>query len=152
MNVYSYVIPGLYKVDAQVVGEVCEKLQESEGGLTPQRLVDASRDPEAETHELFEWRDRIAAENYRIAQAQKVIQSIVCQRDETQPESIERAFVCTPGWKSRYVEMQCALTNAKYKAYLLEQAKRDMEVFTAKYHRLKELAGVVEAMNRARGL
>ena len=57
-----------------------------------------------------------------------------------------RGFVSTPGGKSIYVNIDTALRQEKYRTYLLEQARKDCEVFQAKYRTVNELASVVEAM------
>ena len=59
---YSYRVPGLQKAPAEVTGRVFEELANSEGGLSPRTLVDASRDENAPLHNEFEWRDDVAAE------------------------------------------------------------------------------------------
>ena len=143
---YSYVLPDLYKVDAQTVGRLCEKLQQSKTGLTPDSLVAASRDERSPTHALFEWRDDVAAELYRKEQARQIIKNLVVTRREILPGTKERGFVCTPGGQSVYVTLDSALSNETWKAHLLQQAKADMEIFTAKYHRLLEIALVIDAM------
>ena len=59
---YSYRVPGLQKAPAEVTGRVFEALANSESGLSPRTLVDASRDVNAPLHNEFEWRDDVAAE------------------------------------------------------------------------------------------
>ena len=148
---YTYRVPGLYKTPAEIAGSVCQQLQNSADGLTPRTLLDASRDVNAPLHKEFEWRDDVAAEKYRLRQAQGIIQNIVVveitKADEV-PKA-DRAFVCTPGGKSAYVSLQSALTNDKWREYLLGEAKREMQSFEQKYRRIKELAGVMEAIDEA---
>lgn len=148
MAAYEYKFPGMYKIPAQTVGELCEKLQESETGLTPSSFVDASRDPESPTHSMIEWRDDVAAEAYRIEQAANIIRSIVVIQEDTDPVEKDRGFVVTPGGKSVYVSMQSALNNEEWKEHLLAQARKDMIAFKAKYRRIAELAAVIDEMDK----
>ena len=73
------------KADPNIAAKVFEELSESVG-LTPESLLDASRDEDAPLHKEFEWDDSVAAEKYRVTQAGHLIRSIVIQ---TVPESDE---------------------------------------------------------------
>lgn len=59
-------------VDANIVGNVCERISKN-GGLTASKLVDYSRPETAETHCLFDWNDEYAAEKWREYTARNVI-------------------------------------------------------------------------------
>lgn len=138
---------GFKKVSAQTVGEVCEELERSEAGLTPQSLLDASRNENAPLHNAFEWDDTIAAEKWRIEQARQLIANIRIVRSTDADERDKvRGFVSTPGRQGVYVSMDTALRRDELRSYLLEQAKRDSQIFLAKYRKLEELASVTEAM------
>ena len=142
---YQYKVRGLQKAPAQVAGEVCEKLQNSPGGLTPKTLVEASRDKDAPLHGEFEWRDDVAAELYRENQAGGIIRNIVIVSEEQ--DKPDRAFVSTPGRTGNYVALDAALNNAQWSAHLLEQAKSDMVAFLAKYRRVERLTKVNAAIS-----
>ena len=150
MAAFEYRVPGLFKTPADVAGAECERLQNSKQGLSPATLLDASRDVNAPLHGEFEWRDDVAAEKYRLGQAQKIIQNlriVVTRSDGTQEQ--ERSFVATPGGKSRYVTLAAAMSNDSWRQHLLEQAKEDMIIFQSKYRRLEELADVNAAIAKA---
>lgn len=142
---YRYKFDGLHKVSANVAGQILQELTESEGGLTPQKLVDASRDENHPLHCEFEWDDSVAAEAYRITQAKQLIRDITIVHDEEQKKT-DRGFVITPGGNHVYVPLNDALNNEEWKTNLLNAAKRDMIAFVAKYRRLQELTAVIEPM------
>ena len=142
---YRYKFNGLHKVSADIAGQVCQELNESEGGLTPQKLVDVSRDVNHPLHAEFEWDDSIAAEAYRITQAKQLIRDITIVHDEEEKKA-DRGFVITPGGNHVYVPLHDALSNEEWKNNLLLSAKRDMITFIAKYRRLQELTNVIEPM------
>jgi len=146
--VYEYRVKGLVKAPAQVAGEIMEQLEQSEQGLSPASLLDASRDENAPLHGEFEWRDDIAAEQYRLNQASGIIRNIVRITVETQEEVPVRAFVSTGERKQTYVSIATALTNEQWRKNLLESAKRDMQAFTAKYRNLDEMSEVLTAMQK----
>lgn len=145
---YAYHIPGLQKNPIEVVSKVLNELANSDGGLTPKTLLDASRDVSAPLHNEFEWNDGIAAEKYREYQARQIILNVYVQysTDEQEREQQERAFVPVPGGKSAYVTLKTAMTNDEWKAHLMEEAKRDMKSFAAKYRRLTELQDLIHEM------
>lgn len=146
---YRFATGAVHKVSAQSVGEVCEQLEKSEGGLSPQALLDASRNPDAPLHDEFDWDDTVAAKKWRLEQARLLIAHVRIVRSDDEQERQdykERGFVSTPGRQSVYVSMDTALHRDDYRKHLLEQARRDSETFIAKYRRIEQLAAVVTAM------
>ena len=144
---YSYKIPGLYKAPAEVAGAVCQQLQDSEAGLSPTTLLDASRDPDAPLHGEFEWRDDVAAERYRLSQAQGLIRNLCIVTQKADGSSAkDRMFVSAPGGQTQYVALQSALSREDWRDHLLEQARGECKAFLAKYRRLQALAGINSAM------
>ena len=134
------------KVDAQTVGEICEELEKGERGLSPQSLLDVSRDENAPLHDAFTWDDTEAAEKWRLEEARLLIANIRIVRSTDTVERV-RGFVSTPGRKNVYVSLDTALHKEEYKNHLLEQARRDTEAYMAKYRTLAELANVITAMD-----
>lgn len=147
MAAYEYVFPGLYKAPAQKVGELLEKLEKSGAGLSPETLLAASRPKKALLHGEFEWDDGVAAEKWRLRQAQAIIQSVRVVIQTTDREERERGFVSAPGRQSAYVALETAMGRGEYEAHLFGQAWRDMESFMAKYRRLEKLAPVIRAID-----
>lgn len=146
---YEFSIKGVHKVSAQVVGELIDELSNKGTEVTPELIVEMSRDPDSPTHGEFEWDDTVAAEKYRTEQARLLIAHIRVVREDDQENEQDvkvRAFVSTPGRNSVYVPLQNALSNDVYREHLLKQAKNDCMVFLAKYRKLSELAGVTAAM------
>lgn len=146
---YEYRVKGLQKVSAQVAGEIMEQLEQSEAGLSTASLLDASRDENAPLHGEFEWRDDVAAEQYRLNQAGGIIRNVYRITIETQEQAPVRAFVPTGERQNAYVSIATALTNEQWRKNLLEQAKRDMQAFSCKYRNITELSDVLTAMKKA---
>ena len=65
-------IAGFKQEDAQTVGELCAMLEQSNDGLSPRTLLEASRDESSPIHHMFEWDDRIAGEQWRLEQAASI--------------------------------------------------------------------------------
>lgn len=130
------------KADANVVGRVCEEL-EKEGRLNAQELVDVSRDEGAPMHDLFEWDDKVAAEKYRYVQAQQYIRSIVVRQTDRQITT--RAFSSIAN--KQYVSTTKALSKADTRRVILRNAMNELRAFKSKYQSLKELDGVINAID-----
>ena len=145
---YEYRVKGLQQAPAQVAGEMMEALEQSEKGLTPETLLYANRDENAPLHNEFEWDDTLAAEKYRLKQASGIIRNVYRITVETEKADYVRAFVPTGEIKNAYVSVASALTNKQWRANLLEQAKRDMYSFQAKYRSLSELSDVIAEMRK----
>lgn len=146
---YSYgKMSNLFKNPAEVAGPVCLKLKESKIGLSPETLLEASRAEDAPLHNEFEWDDTVAAEKFRKEQARFIIRNLEIHRVDapTVEYPKERAFLYTGEKKTGYVPMKDILTNDEWRTNLLNAAKRDMNYFIAKYHRLEELTKIINDM------
>ena len=148
---YSYgAFSGMFKNPADVAGKVLTQLKESKTGLTPESLVDASREETAPLHNEFEWDDNVAAEKYRREQARYIIRHLIIEevKLEEPPHVKDRAFVYTGNVKTGYVPLKDALENKTWRENLLAAAKREMKYFVSKYDRLEELAEVIVPMKQ----
>ena len=74
-------------VDAQVVGEVTERLTEKHGSMTPDIMVRAATAKKSPIHDCFTWDDSHAAHEHRKGQARKILRAlvIVLEPDVTEP-------------------------------------------------------------------
>ena len=168
---YKYKNGAVHRVSAAVAGPICQRLHDAKI-LTPKNLVDEARPEDSPLHPEFDWDDSIAAEKWREEQARQVIKTIILYESDTQNERIvkleevsreepegfagedntfmtgDRAFVSTGERNHRYVPIAVALTNDEWKANLLKDAKKDMQAFITKYHRLAELANIIDNMNK----
>lgn len=69
--------------------EALKAIAKRDGGLLrPQAVVDDARDEDSPLHGAFEWDDGVAAEKYRIDQAQRLIRSfyVIVDRENRQTE------------------------------------------------------------------
>lgn len=136
---YQWKEASCIKADAQAAGEVCEALEAS-GGLTPQRLVDASRPKDAPLHDEFEWNDRKAAEKYREHQAGHIIRCLVIAPEEPKETPIRAYFPVTE--RKQYTHIMKITSNEDMQLAMLERALRELTAYQAKYATLKELKPV----------
>ena len=123
------------KADAQVAGEVCEEL-EREGRLTPENLVEVSKDENAPLHNEFEWNDATAAKKYRRSQAQFIIQMLVVKSSDNEEEEKKppvRAFFAIDKERRNYESVVTILESKDKTATLREQVVKELACFYGKY-------------------
>ncbi len=146
--VYKYSIKGLYKTPASIAGAVCESLANSDGGLTPRRLLDASRPESAPLHGEFEWNDEKAAECYRESQAAGIIKNLIVVETEEQTAESCRAFVNVHSKQNlgNYHPIKVVLDTPDMYEQMMKAARRDMMSFIAKYKSLEKVSRVIDQM------
>ena len=74
-----------FGLDPQTAGEELDRIKHRDGTIAPGVVVDEARPEEAPLHPAFEWRDPVAAEQYRVIQAKTLIRQVrvIC------PEPVE---------------------------------------------------------------
>jgi hypothetical protein len=142
--VYEWKQASRCKVSAQVAGEVCEELNKT-GGLTAQRLLDASRAEDAPLHSEFEWRDDVAAEEYRKDQARHIIQCLTISVEE-KPQV--RAFLNIETLSPAYIPTIEIMSDEEKTAKMLENALRELDAFQKKYSTLTQLNTIFEMVEK----
>lgn len=144
--VYQWKTGSRHKVSAAVAAEVMDRLAE-EDRLNAQELVDESRPEDAPLHCEFEWDDSIAAEKWREEQAGALIRHLVVRIEANEQEYPTRQYFMVQKEANTYEPIQVILKDEDKTAMLLEQAKRELQAFKAKYAGLKELAAVISAID-----
>lgn len=142
-----------YPVPAQVAGEHLENLKQQNGGIiTPQIVLDDSRDEQAVLHSCFTWDDSVAAENYRLYQARKIISSLTVTVEKInapeEPKMVTALVNISPlRTKGKYVSVEVAMNDVAYREQVLQNALSELRAFQNKYSTYKELAGVCKAID-----
>lgn len=148
--VYEYKVP-YAKVSAQEAGEELARIECEHGGLTPELVVDASREESAPLHPVFEWNDRKAAERYRIVQAGSLIRNVTVKIDEVPRMEPVRAFVNVAPVRKRkgvFVSVKTAMDDADSRETVIARALAELEKVKEKYKNLQELAGIFAEIDR----
>lgn len=134
----------LGKVSAQTAGEICEQL-ESEGRLTAEALVEASRPKDAPLHDAFEWDNRKAAAEWRKQQARNIINSIQIVVQEAEPV---RAFFNIERKAPEYLSIATICREPGNYQALLRQATAELRAFRRKYNQIEELNSIFAMIDR----
>ena len=137
-----------YKVDANVVGKVLEKIERRNGSVTTKAFLEESRSKKCPTHFMFEWDDTIAAEKYRLSQAAMIINQIECVVEgvsdpvpafvNVKVKSVKKSAV--------FINIETAIADDEMRAQLLQNALRELKAFEKKYQGLQELDFVYQAI------
>lgn len=145
--VYKFKPMSMISADAQIAGEVCEKLTQTVG-LTAENLLNASRAEDAPLHNEFEWDNDVAAEAYRIDQARYIIRQLVVVPDDDDDEDditpVTRAFFTVE--KSKYEPIGIILKDEEKSSVLFSKALKELAAFQRKYAALKQLKPVFDAI------
>lgn len=72
-------------VPAETAAEELNRIREEAGQLTTEAVIEAARPDDAPLHNAFEWDDSVAAEEYRKAQARKLLKGIVIVVENHEP-------------------------------------------------------------------
>ena len=147
---YKYAVKRLYKVPAEDAGRELERIRTKYGVLKPKDVVEESKDDSSVLHSIFQWDNNKAADSWRIQQAADLIRNVIVTVDSKEVKCNVRAFVSvseSPFSVASYVPIDEALRNEYTRKQLLEDAKRDMASFSAKYRTLDELGGIIDQMD-----
>lgn len=86
-------------IPAQTAGEELDRIRRRDGHIAPRVVVDEARPEDAPLHPAFEWRDEVAAENWREHEARQLVRQV---RVITPPvERTPEPRVCVPNQQRR---------------------------------------------------
>ncbi len=133
----------MFKTPAEEAYKVMSQLAQ-EDNLNAQALVDVSRPEEAVLHQDFEWRDEIAAEEYRKGTARNMINSIVIVREEQVDQEPIRAYFHIEHSNPNYEHVEIIMQDEDKSEKLFHLALRELTAFRAKYNSLKQFKKLFE--------
>jgi len=135
----------------KVVKEL-ESIRKKHGGvLRPKDVVAFAENPKTELHRKFEWDDSEAAKKYRLEQARYLIRFTVTLVGED-PEPFQMYYSIQedrPAGDS-YRHIVDVMSDKELKAKMLSQAFREADAWSKRYSRFEELAGVFDAIAKAK--
>lgn len=126
---------------------------------TSQQIVDKARDENTELHDLFEWRDDVAAEQWRKEQANNILRKLkvtIIPDERPAPGTMTsipvtpitaRMFYGDPEKTSGFVSVMKVMNNEDTYNALLKRAKDELLSYEHKYSMLTELKPVFQAIH-----
>ena len=77
MKTYNWKLKGLSKkIDAELAVKELQRINELHGELTPEIIVNESKNENSILHNYFEWDNKKAADNWRLHQARMMLNNI----------------------------------------------------------------------------
>jgi hypothetical protein len=142
--------PRLRKADPQKIGDALDKVSKSHGGkLDAPDVVEAAKPKDHVLHPLFDWSDKVAAEQWRLSQARQIIRSIrIVRMDDDEP--LYPAYVSITAKDGRsYRHTNEVLTSRDLQEKVLISAERELQAFERRYSRLLDVCELIRAARQA---
>lgn len=147
---------GKYPVTAAEAAQCLAEIEAEYGYLTPDLVVERSKNSSFALHKCFEWDDAVAANKHRREQARHLIGDLVIVYPtadlQTTPREVRiyhniiapepDAQVQEYPSKTAYLSISRILPNQSHKTKLLLSAFKDFRNFYRKYGHLNELAKI----------
>ena len=122
---------------------------------TASQIVEMARDPEKESHVLFEWNDTLAAQEWRKEQARLVMRNLKVEFVHEETDSDERKkftpvrlFYGNPVEKEGFAAITTIMENKDMYDQLLDRAKMEIKSYRKKYSMLKELEPLFDVIDK----
>ena len=134
------------KVKASVVGETLEQIESECGIVTKEEFLERSRDLDSPTHDLFEWNDSKAAEQYRLNQSQQIIGHLkITYVNAEKKEQKIRAYVNVSDQRfhSGYMATFAALSDDEKKEIVLGNIRKELDQFVERNKAFEGLADLL---------
>lgn len=119
------------------------------GRLLPKDIVAFAKNPNTALHSDFEWNDGLAAMEWRIEQARRIIRiNIELLPGTVTPMQTFVSLAADRRGEGGYRDAKTVMGDSELRAMLVADALAEMEYFERKYRMLSELAEIFEAMDR----
>lgn len=145
-------------LEAGTVRAALVGLHDANGGvLTAKAVVDAARPEDSILHRFFTWNDPVAGERWRLHQAGILIRRVkltITRPDLSGPKKVviqvHRQFESLPSDRPGYRTIETIVGKRGRRAELVAMALAELEAVRRRFSDLEELAGVWEALSKAR--
>ena len=138
-------------IDAQTAGSELDRIRRRDGTIKPAVVVDEARPKEAPLHPAFEWRDPVAAEQWREHQASKlikVVRVVPSAPQEARVASVRPVTQVAPLVVEQYNPMAREVQQA---IGLVTEARRSIEALKLRTQRMGDRRSMI-ALGVAFGL
>jgi hypothetical protein len=144
--------------DARLIGEVVDEIVEEKGRVVPSDLVEAATPDDAPLHRFFQWDNQIAARQYRLDQARRLLRAVeveivVRAADGSVGKEWTRTYRNVkvagdgeaqdgrnPPRQSVYIPIVIARTEPDMMAQIIQEAGRYLRAWRAKYRQYLAIA------------
>lgn len=128
-----------YKVPAQVAGEEVERIARIKP-LTPETIVEESKEQQSPLHPIFEWDNERAGHEWRKQQARVMLGNLVTvQIEEVELKEPTRAFINVAKQESSYTAVDVVLKDEDLFNQVRSQALAELDAYQRKYQEFLDL-------------
>jgi hypothetical protein len=133
---------------AAVIAPKLFELEQRDGHLTPEAVLEDARSPRSPLHQFFEWDDSKAAEQHRLATARTLTRAVayrvkVLEGDAAKYTPMFVRLREGEDEKPVYVPLTRAMASPSLRDQMLDNARRDLETWIRRYRTLTALANVM---------
>lgn len=126
-------------------------MEANNGFINAEIVAAAAEDSSSSLHDAFEWDDDVAAHQYRLTQARKILRSlrVVIEVEEAEEEEFELGrFIIDAGPKEMpYVRADIVAGNAALHQEAIERATRALKGIRDRYKEIHELDHIWSAIS-----
>lgn len=133
----------------QAVGEELNRIRTARGKLIAADVLEEAADPASPLHAGFEWDDSIAAADYRLQQARKLIVSIRVLNSPTAKPMVAFVSVRTPGDGRSYQPTAEAMGDEQMKERVLDEIRTFIESMERRWSHFNEVGAVLARLKTA---
>ena len=124
---------------AQKYGEVLFALEEQHQGITAELILQQATSKLSPLHDWFEWNNKIAAHEYRLEQARRLVRSIAITMQYPDGERQVRAFKIIRNGETSYKSIIKIQSNEIYRQQIIQNAFAELKAWERRYKDYSEL-------------
>lgn len=154
MSAFAWAQGRRHPVKAQVVGEYLEEMEKRDGSVSARQVLREAKPEGAVLHPCFTWDDKKAADRWRLKESRDLIGDLrvikatpkTYQENDGPKEVKIKAFIrVTEGNDAaRYGGTWEAMAREDARKIIINNAKKEMECFVARYRELLDIAQLVD--------
>ena len=134
--------PRIYAIKDKVREEL-EFLEQRDGVLRPEAVVEYAKNKKTELYKEFTWDNNAAGHQWRLQQARALIKTIVTIIPNREDKEVQvKTYFHFDEPENGYISMTRILSDDELKDRMLISAKRELDSFRKKYSTLSELTEV----------
>lgn len=145
-----------YKTTKTISKEVIDEILDIKKNklLTPENIVEQAKSKDSALHDMFEWDNTKASEQWRLQQARVLLNEIKVIVDEKELFAFENVSIDIDeednGKERIYVTRDEIFSNVRYKKQILKQAINAINHWQEKYNEYKELKPIFTGIKKVK--
>ena len=137
------------KEKAQIYGERLEELGKKEN-ITAEVVVEDAKSISSPLHEVFDWDDKVEANQWRLHKARMLINHIEVEiiTSNEAPRYVQANISLAS--QEGYMSATKVLSNTEYRMEWIRQALEEADLWQTRYHDYKELSAIFSAIDKTK--